>query len=160
MRIRVLNVIILMIFFITVIDSGCLTNTSKTPVVSTQTTSVPVATSLHEMGFDAYIKGDYENALWYFNQSLAANPKYTRAWVDKGNVLLRLNRTEESIQAYDNALELENNLANVWNSRGEALMKIGNFTGALESFNKSLEIAPEYSAAKNNRDLVLEMLNN
>ena len=39
---------------------------------------------------------DYASALDYYNQSLAADPKYIRAWIDKGNVLVRMNRTDEA----------------------------------------------------------------
>lgn len=112
----------------------------------------PVAVSLHMKGFNSYINGNYTAALEQYDQSLAADPAYTRAWMDKGNLLLRMNRTEEAISAYDAALALDSNLPLVWNGRGEALMAQGNYTGAIDSFDRALALAPEYTVAKENRE--------
>jgi tetratricopeptide (TPR) repeat protein len=119
---------------------------------------VKAAVDLHKAGFNAYIKGNYTTALDLYNQSITADPKYTRAWIEKGNVLVKLNRTAEAISAYDSALALENNLAIVWNSRGEAQMTIGEYAQARDSFDKALTIAPEFPEAKANRDLALAKL--
>ena len=89
------------IMLVIVLSSGCTSRyLSKQPscpnctVVSTPHTGSAV--DLHNKGFDAYINRDYASALDYYNQSLAADPKYTRAWIDKGNVLVRMNRTVEA----------------------------------------------------------------
>ena len=148
---------VLAIVLVTVLSSGCTGNNAETNPVMTPA-PVPAAVDLHSRGFDAYIKSNYTTALDFYNQSIAADPKYTRAWIDKGNVLVKLNRTSEAISSYDSALALENDLALVWNSRGEALMTIGNYTEARDSFDKALQIAPEYAQAKANRDLALARL--
>jgi tetratricopeptide (TPR) repeat protein len=145
---------VLALMLVTVLSSGCTENNAGANPVMTPA-PVPAAVDLHIKGFDAYIKGNYTTALDFYNQSIAADPKYTRAWMDKGNVLVKLNRTSEAISSYDSALALENDLAIVWNDRGEALMTIGNYTEARDSFDKALQIAPEYANAKANRDLAL-----
>jgi tetratricopeptide (TPR) repeat protein len=147
------------IMLVSVFSVGCLGNNGVPNSIMTVTpTPVPAAVDLHSKGFDAYIKGDYATALDYFNQSINADPKYTRAWIEKGNVLVKLNRTSEAISSYDSALALENNLALVWNSRGEALMTSENYSEARDSFDKALKIAPDYAKAKENRELVLAKL--
>jgi tetratricopeptide (TPR) repeat protein len=145
------------VLLITVTGCGCINNTSDKSQIITPT-PLPAAENLHDKGFDAYLKGDYIMALNFYNQSLAADPKYTRGWVDKGNVLMRLNRTEDAIAAFNIALAQDDRLPQVWNSRGEALMTVGNYTMALKSFDKSLEIAPEYPQAIKNRNLTLQKL--
>jgi tetratricopeptide (TPR) repeat protein len=151
----VLSVIAIML--VTVLCSGCTGNNAGANPVMTPA-PVPAAVDLHSRGFDAYIKGNYSTALDFYNQAITADPRYTRAWIDKGNVLVKLNRTSEAISSYDSALALENNLALVWNSRGEALMTIGNYTEARDSFDKALQIAPANAKAKENRDLALAKL--
>ena len=79
------------------------------------------AVGLFEAGFNAYISGNNETALENYNKAIAAEPKYTRAWIEKGNVLLRLNRYEEAIAVYDSALALESDLATVLNNRERRL---------------------------------------
>ena len=150
-----INVIMLVI----VLSSGCLGNNGvPNPIMTMTPTPVQAAVDLHSKGFDAYIKGDYASALDYFNQSINADPKYTRGWIEKGNVLIRMNRTEEAISAYDSALALENNLPLVWNSRGEALMALERFAEARDSFDNALKVSPEYAKALENRNLTLEKL--
>jgi tetratricopeptide (TPR) repeat protein len=148
---------ILSALLVTVMICGCINNTPGTSGVTTST-PVPESVDLHNAGFDAYVKGNYSTALELFNQSIAADPGYTRAWVDKGNVLVRLNRSQEAIVAYDAALARDNSLAVVWNSRGEALMATGNYTAAIDSFDRALQQAPEFIEAKENRDLAKKKL--
>jgi tetratricopeptide (TPR) repeat protein len=152
----------LAIMLVTVLSSGCTGNNAQTNPTQTNPiiTAAPAraAVDLHSKGFDAFIKGNYTTALDFYNKAITADPKYIRAWMDKGNVLVKLNRTSEAISSYDSALALENNLAIVWNSRGEALMTIGNYTEALDSFDKALQFAPEFATAKANRDLALAKL--
>jgi tetratricopeptide (TPR) repeat protein len=150
------NGIVLAVIFImllTVFSSGCTgNNANMNPTI----THAPVQTAidLHKKGFDEYIKGNYPAALDFFNRSISADPKYTRAWIEKGNVLVKLNRSSEAISSYDSALALENNLAVVWNSRGEALITLGRYPEALDSFDNSIKIAPEYAPAIENRNLM------
>jgi tetratricopeptide (TPR) repeat protein len=111
-----------------------------------------------QIGIDAYTKGDYETALDNYNKAVAANPKYTRAWNEKGRVLTVLNRTSEAISAYDASLAVDKSQYGVWNNRGEALVTLGRYTEALESFEKALQIAPSYAKANENRNLTLSKL--
>jgi len=145
------------ILLITMMSSGCINNNSANQQLLTPTPSI-AAVDLYKSGFNEYINGNYSIALDYYNKSIAADSKYLQAWVEKGNVLLRLNRTSEALLAYDSALALESGLPRVWNNRGEALMTLGRYPEARDSFDKSLQLAPEYAQAKENRNLTLEKL--
>jgi tetratricopeptide (TPR) repeat protein len=147
---------LLALILVTLLSSGCTEN--KTETNPELTHAAPKAVDLHKQGFEAYSRENYTAALDLYNQAIAADSNYTRAWMDKGNVLMRLNRYEEAISVYDVVLDREEYLAEVWNSRGEALMAIGNNTAARESFDKAIKIAPEYTKAKENRDLALKKL--
>lgn len=138
-------------------SAGCINNTSEKQQIVTPTPSA-TAVALFYKGFDAYIEGNYTTALQFYNESISSDPKFTRAWEAKGDVLVRLNRTSEAISAYDSALALESTVPEIWNSRGEALMIQGRFTEAVDSFEKALQIAPNYTAAKENKDLALAKL--
>jgi tetratricopeptide (TPR) repeat protein len=159
MRSIEIGLAIVVILLVTVLSSGCTGNNADTGKITTPT-PVPAAVDLQKKGFDAYIKGNYTEALDFYNQSVTADPKYARAWMDRGEVLVNLNRTYEAVSSYDSALALDNNSAIVWNDRGEVLMALGNYTAASESFDKALEIAPEYAIAKENRNLVLKKMSN
>jgi tetratricopeptide (TPR) repeat protein len=158
MRIHAIVQVVIAIMFLMVIVSGCINSNSTNQQVITPAPSA-AAVEFQKAGFNAYINGKNELALDYYNKSIAADPKYTRAWIDKGNILILLNRTDEAISAFDSALALESNLASVWNSRGEALMTLKRYAEARDSFDKALQISPEYSEAKENRELALTKLN-
>ena len=157
MRSNEIGLVILTLLLVIVLSSGCMGNNTDDDKITTPT-PVPAAVDLHKNGFDAYIKGNYTEALDFYNQSVAADPTYARAWMDRGLVLIKLNRTYEAVSSYDFALALDNKFAIVWNDRGEALMALGNYTAASESFDKALEIAPEYAAAKENKNLVMKKM--
>jgi Tfp pilus assembly protein PilF len=149
--------VIVAIMLLMVVNSGCINNISENQQVITPTPGVS-AVGFFEAGFNAFINGNFETALENYNKAISEEPKYTRAWIEKGNVLIRLNRSEEAIAAYDSALALEKDLSTVWNNRGEALMTLGRYSEARESFDKALQISPQYAKAKENRNLTLEKL--
>lgn len=155
------GIVLAAIILVIVVGSGCIANNSQQQLCKNCTavqTPVLQAVELHQKGFDAYIDRNYSVALDYYNQSLVADPKYTRAWIDKGNALIRMNRTAEGIAAYDAALALESDLPELWNTRGEALMATGNYSAARDSFDRALQLAPDYAQAKENRNLTLTKL--
>jgi tetratricopeptide (TPR) repeat protein len=154
------GVIVIALMFIAVLTSGCVANTSEKQTSLTPTTQTPSAKAadLREKAFDAYINRNYSTALDFYNQSLSADPTYIIAWIGKGDVLVRMNRTSEAISAYDSALAINGEVPEFWNKRGEALMTLGRYTEARDSFDKALKIAPEYAQAKENRNLTLAKL--
>ena len=152
--------IVLALMVITVLSSGCTAENAKEQpcLTCTPPTPFPAIDKLYESGFTAFINHDYPTALDFYNKSIAADPKYIRAWIGRGDTLMRMNRTSEAISAYDSALAINNEIPEFWNKRGEALMAIGNYTEARDSFDKALKFAPEYAAAKENRDLAIAKL--
>jgi tetratricopeptide (TPR) repeat protein len=159
---RCLSLMIYAMMLAIILISGCISHPLNQPPCP-NCTVVPSAPSgdsadLHQKGFDAYVNLDYATALDYYNQSLAADPNYTRAWIDKGNVLARMNRSAEAVSAYDAALAIDSSIAEVWNLRGKTLMAAGNYTGARDSFDHALQLVPDYREAQDNRNLTLAKL--
>ncbi len=148
---------LILILLVALPVAGCV---GQAPKVAGNTTPLVVseAAGLHQQGLTAYIQGNYTEALDLYNQAIAADPGYVTAWMNKGNVLLQMNRSQEAIDAYDHALSLDRNLSVVWNRRGEALMTTGNYSAALDSFDTALRIDPDLVQAAANRELALKKL--
>lgn len=151
------------LLLVTVLSLGCLGNKTETTGTTSSptplpTTAVPAALDLHKQGFAAYSTGNYTAALDLYDRAIAADPGYNRAWIDKGNVLLELNRSAEAIAVYDVVLERNTLVPYVWNNRGKALMAVGNYSAARDSFDRALQIAPEFTEAQENRDRAQKML--
>lgn len=64
------------------------------------------------------------------------------AYRDKGLALLKAGRYNESVQAYQRAVELDPTQAWSWHDKGNALREQGKYDEALQAYNKTLEIAP------------------
>ena len=58
-------------------------------------------------GFDLYMKGDYTDALAAFNQSIAVDPSFTKAWNNKGLTLVKMERYTEAAECFTRTLELD-----------------------------------------------------
>jgi Flp pilus assembly protein TadD len=159
MRRNGINLAVLVLMLVAALSSGCTENKTETTVTyPSLSPAAPSAVDLHMQGFDAYSNGNYTAALDLYNQAIAVDPGYMRAWMDKGNVLMRLNRSAEAVDAYDVVVTHEDYVPNVWNYRGKALMATGNYSAARDSFDRALQQAPEFAEAKENRDLAQKML--
>jgi tetratricopeptide (TPR) repeat protein len=154
--------VLFVVLFVITLYAGCIGKTpEKQPCInctSPAQTPLPDALQFFNNGVDAYINHDYPRALDLYNQSLAADPTFARAWIAKGDVLIRLNRTSDAVSAYDSALAIKNNMPEVWESRGEALMNLGRYNESRDSFEKVLVLVPDYPNATANRDLALSKM--
>ncbi|MEG3973914.1 tetratricopeptide repeat protein [Microcoleus sp. herbarium8] len=79
--------------------------------------------------------------------------------IKQGNSLLRVNRYEEAIKKYEQAIRLKPDSSEAWNFRGIALLQLGRYEKSIASFDKALEIKPDYQDAKTNRETAFKELN-
>jgi tetratricopeptide (TPR) repeat protein len=83
----------------------------------------------------------------------------SESWIKRGNVLFAVNRFEEAIEKYEQAIRLKPDSWEAWNFRGIALLQLGRYEESIASFDKALEIKPDYQDAQTNRDTALKELN-
>ncbi len=76
----------------------------------------------------------------------------------RGRLLLALHRNEESLAAYDRALELDPKLAPAHGGRGVALRRLGRFEESVPAFDRALRLDPTYAKAHLNRGAALRGL--
>jgi len=63
--------------------------------------------------------------------------------LNNGAELLNQGKYEESLEYFDNALNIDPSYADAWYSKGYVLFNIGKYNDANECFNKFIEINPE-----------------
>ena len=61
-------------------------------------------------------------------------------WVNKGEALLNLSKYNESIDAYNKAIELNQSYAAAWNNKGIALKALGRTAEAKVALAKAREL--------------------
>ena len=96
---------VIVVMVLIVMSAGCINNTSGNQQVTTPTPAA-AAVDLHMKGFNAYLKGNYTTALEFFDQSIAADPKYARAWMDKEISSLSLTGLKTQYQPIIRRLQL------------------------------------------------------
>jgi len=87
-----------------------------------------------------------DKTLYCFNKCVELNPYNARYWVYKGVILYKLERFDEALDSYDEALELKIPRSGrrlkvlILNNKGHALFMLERFDEALDSFNEALEL--------------------
>ncbi len=88
---------------------GCATNTS---------------TTTQQMALSAYQSGDYDQASKLFEQLTDKVPKDAELWFKLGNSYAKAKKPQKAIEAYQNALLREPDLAKAWYNMGIVQMQI------------------------------------
>lgn len=77
-----------------------------------------------------------------------ANRRLADAWRGRGNALVKLGEYNESLQAFDKSIELnEYNAPYAWTGKGDALLASGRYDEAIIVFDRALELYPMHADA-------------
>jgi len=92
-----------------------------------------------------------EDAVAYFSEQIAANPKNLLAYAHRAAALVWKGDIDAALQDYDEAIRLNPKAAPAWNNRGAAWFTKRDFDRAISDFNKAIELDPKYVEAYNYR---------
>ena len=79
-------------------------------------------------------------------------------WVEKGNAFFFENKFNESIEAFDEAIELNPQYNVAWNNKGIALYKRGEYNLAIKAYDRAIQIDPRYVEAWINKGVAFRNL--
>ncbi|MDD1752264.1 MAG: tetratricopeptide repeat protein [Methanotrichaceae archaeon] len=79
-------------------------------------------------------------------------------WISKGFALVKLDKYNEAIKAFDEALDLNPNSATAWSGKGSALEKLGKDDEAIMAFDKALDLDPNFATAWSGKGFALQNL--
>lgn len=83
----------------------------------------------------------YDEAIYYYDQSLIQDPNNVEILTNKGSALAKMGFYEEAIMHYDSALAVDKNYYFALNNKGNALANLGKYDEALLSYDKALDSA-------------------
>jgi len=106
-------------------------------------------------GTELYYKGQYSEALKWYERAIATDTNNAEAWANKGNSLIGMGKYEDAIDAFNRALEIDPDYDIPWASKGSALDSLGRYKEAIECYDKALEINPNDDNTLNNKGLAL-----
>ena len=96
---------------------------------------------------------DPNKAKDYWDKVIAANPKMAEAYNNRGLAFYNLERQQQAINDFSQAIRMKPQYAEAFNNRGNAYYALDQYEKAEADFNKSLQLKPKYSQAHLNRGL-------
>ncbi len=95
-------------------------------------------------------RGDLRDAECVLKQHLEQEPESLEGWYNLGYVLSDMNREEEAVRAYDEALSIDNGIFEIWFNKANALYNLADFKAARICYEKALDINPDDAEGWNN----------
>jgi tetratricopeptide (TPR) repeat protein len=102
---------------------------------------------LFERGQNAHAKGNFEQALEFYDQALKIKPEFPEAEFQRGNALVSLSRIDEAEVAYRRAVQLKKNWSLPYSALGALLVRRGKDAEADAIFRQALVIDPKDNVA-------------
>jgi len=115
------------------------------------------AVKLTSLGIDLFRQGDFNKSLDSLNRSLTLDPYSEKTWTVKGDVLLAMDRGNESLAAYTQALHLDQADPVIYSKIGDAQIKTGAYKAAVASYDHALALQPDFPSAAANRTIAVEL---
>ena len=118
---------------------------------------VPVASpsssdfELFTKGRDLAASGKCRVAVPYFDQAIAANPRYWKAYSDRGRCLAGLGQRDRGLQDLDQAVQLAPNDLSPYFNRAGLRADAGDGDGALADLDRSIQLDPMNPASRGAR---------
>lgn len=105
-------------------------------------------------------KGDYENAVSFFNRTIEMDPNMTEAYLFRGLAYRNMQKYKEALADYGKLLAIDPESAPAYNNRGVVYWKQGKHKEALADYNKTISLAPNDYIVYNNRGVVYYEMGN
>ncbi|XP_055381019.1 protein O-mannosyl-transferase Tmtc3 [Condylostylus longicornis] len=100
-----------------------------------------------------------EEADLLYRQAISMRADYVQAYINRGDVLMKLNRVVEAQKVYEEALKYDHENADIHYNLGVVLLNQNNTENALTQFELALKFNPEHEQALFNSAVLLQELN-
>ncbi|XP_026684173.1 transmembrane and TPR repeat-containing protein 3-like, partial [Diaphorina citri] len=99
-----------------------------------------------------------EEADLLYRQAISMRADYTQAYINRGDVLLKLNRTKEAQEVYERALFYDSSNPDIYYNLGVVFLEQNKSSQALAYLDKALEFDPDHAQALFNSAIILTEL--
>ncbi|XP_037945522.1 protein O-mannosyl-transferase Tmtc3 [Teleopsis dalmanni] len=97
-----------------------------------------------------------EEADYLYRQAISMRADYVQAYINRGDILMRLNRTAQAQEVYEKALLYDSENADIHYNLGVVFLEQGKSAQAHVYFNKAIELFPEHEQALLNSAILLQ----
>ncbi len=123
------------------------------PIAAIPNSQILNASDYFLRGLGKYKQGDYQGALGDYNQAIIIDPKFSKAYYNRGNLKAKkLNDIKGALNDFNQAISLNPRYAYAYHSR--AILKweqLNDIQGALADYNQTIFIDPKIPQAYYNR---------
>ena len=106
-----------------------------------------------DRGSEHYKKGQYDQAIVFYNKAVEINPEYDQAYFGRGLVYQSKKELDLALSDYSKAIEMNPNYSEAYNNRGSIYWNKGNQNQAFSDYDKAIELNPQNAQAYSNRGL-------
>ncbi len=106
-----------------------------------------IADTLNNMGLAAKEQGQFAQAIGYYRQALAANPRLHFIHSNLGAALYEHGDRTEAVACYENALQLKPDDPETYYDLAIVLKATGRLTEATACYQKALQLKPDFAEA-------------
>ncbi|MEA5539153.1 tetratricopeptide repeat protein [Limnoraphis robusta Tam1] len=103
---------------------------------------------LAKMGLKCHQKGQFETAVYYYQQALIQKPHWPEIYYNQGLVLYKLEDLPRAIESYQKAIEQNPNYLQAYYNLGVALQHSGQIDAAINIYKKMINIPAENKTKK------------
>lgn len=97
-----------------------------------------------------------EEADYLYRQAISMRADYVQAYINRGDILMKLNRTVQAQEVYEKALLYDADNADIYYNLGVVFLEQGKSAQANVYFNKALQLYPEHEQALLNSAILLQ----
>ena len=109
-------------------------------------------------GYEAYERGDSEEAVTCYTNSIRLDQSETWSYINRGAALTVLNRHDDALEDYNKAIALDAKNSTAYMNRGNTLSRLGHHDEALMDYEKAIALDPKTVKVYNNRGSTLHKL--
>ena len=122
-------------------------NTTTPTFTERAETAEAQASNFFVRGNQQWERGDYRQAISFYEQAIQLNPNYAEAYNNRGAAKRNLGDNQGAIVDYDQAIQLNPNLAGSHYNRGSAKRNLRDYQGAIVDFNQAIQLDPNLALA-------------
>ncbi|ALC41109.1 CG4050 [Drosophila busckii] len=97
-----------------------------------------------------------EEADHLYRQAISMRSDYVQAYINRGDILMKLNRTAQAQEVYEQALLYDSDNADIYYNLGVVFLEQGKSQQAHVYFNKAIELYPQHEQALLNSAILLQ----
>jgi superkiller protein 3 len=102
--------------------------------------------------------GEYSKALEIYKELNSRGVNYPELHARKSNVLFKMGKKRESLEALEQALKSQQKDAELWFNKGVILYAMNDYSASLAAYNSSIEFEPRDELSWHNKGLALNRL--